>query len=157
MRLKPPLSVAGFVDGAWWPRSTELTAEVPELAAALAERIGPVWRVAFASPTWTTTGAKLVHRGRVVRLEGFPSQDPHVVHVTGSLLRRLTLLVIRSRTTQASPSARCRQPRPERSSAPGDDPRRSRRRPPAGRQRRPPLGLRRRLHRCDHGLVTSLT
>ncbi|MEV0072042.1 DUF5994 family protein [Amycolatopsis sp. NPDC050768] len=101
MQLKPRLSVAGFVDGAWWPPSGDLAAEVPGLAAALADRIGPVWRVAFASQAWTAAGAKLVHRGRVVRLEGFRSQDPHVVHVTGSLMQRLTLLVIPPQTTPA--------------------------------------------------------
>ncbi|QRP47918.1 DUF5994 family protein [Amycolatopsis sp. FDAARGOS 1241] len=101
VRLKPPHSVAGFVDGAWWPRSADLTAEAPGLAAALADRIGPVWRVAFASSAWTAATTKLIHRGRVVRLEGFRSQDPHVVHVTGSLMRRVTLLVVPPRTAPA--------------------------------------------------------
>ncbi|WIX82798.1 DUF5994 family protein [Amycolatopsis carbonis] len=100
VRLKPLLSVTGFVDGAWWPRSTDLTAEVPELAAALAERIGPVWRVAFPSAAWTVTGTRMVNRGMIIRLEGFRAQDPHIVHVTGSLMRRLTLLVVPAGTTQ---------------------------------------------------------
>ncbi|WP_432846266.1 DUF5994 family protein [Amycolatopsis sp. CA-161197] len=99
VRLKPQPSVTGFVDGAWWPRSTELTAEVPELAAALAERIGPVWRVAYPSPAWTVPGTRMVNRGMIIRLEGFPAQDPHIVHVTGSLMRRLTLLVVPAETT----------------------------------------------------------
>ncbi|MEV4605020.1 DUF5994 family protein [Amycolatopsis sp. NPDC049253] len=101
MRLKPTLSVTGFVDGAWWPRSTDLAAEVPELAAALAERIGPVWRVAFPSPAWTVTATRMVSRGMIIRLEGFRSQDRHIVHVTGSLMRRLTLLVVPAATTPA--------------------------------------------------------
>ncbi|MEU4670477.1 DUF5994 family protein [Amycolatopsis sp. NPDC023774] len=101
MRLKPALSVAGCVDGAWWPRSTDLAAEVPELAAALAERIGQVWRVAFPSSAWTVTRTRMVNRGMIIRLEGFRSQDRHIVHVTGSLMRRLTLLVVPAGTTPA--------------------------------------------------------
>ncbi|OAP29169.1 MULTISPECIES: DUF5994 family protein [Amycolatopsis] len=102
LRLKPPLPVAGFVDGGWWPASADLTAEVPGLAAALADRIGPVWRVAFAPQAWLPAEPTMISRGRLVRLEGFRSQDPHVVHVTGGSMRRLTLLVVPARTPPAA-------------------------------------------------------
>ncbi|WP_370938157.1 DUF5994 family protein [Amycolatopsis sp. cg13] len=102
LRLKPPLPVAGFVDGGWWPASEDLAAEVPGLAAALADRLGPVWRVAFASQAWLPAEPTMISRGRLVRLEGFRSQDPHVVHVTGGSMRRLTLLVVPARTPPAA-------------------------------------------------------
>ncbi|MGW7535431.1 DUF5994 family protein [Amycolatopsis sp. NPDC054798] len=102
LRLKPPMPAAGFVDGGWWPASADLAAEVPALVAALADRIGPVWRVAFAVPAWLPAEPTLISRGRLVRLEGFRSQDPHVVHVTGGSMRRLTLLVVPARTPLAT-------------------------------------------------------
>ncbi|WP_275291749.1 DUF5994 family protein [Amycolatopsis sp. La24] len=102
LRLKPsPLPPTGFVDGGWWPASADLAAEVPALAAALAERIGPVWRVAFAVAAWLPAEPAIVSQGRLVRLEGFRSQDPHVVHVTGGSMRRLTLLVVPAGTPLA--------------------------------------------------------
>jgi len=94
LRLKPPKSASGFVDGAWWPRSDDLMAEVPALAVALADRIGPVWRVAFPLASWARTARRMIFEGRLVRLEGFSSQNPHLVHVTGGTMCRVTLLVI---------------------------------------------------------------
>jgi hypothetical protein len=35
LRMKPRGPVTGFVDGAWWPRSRNLAAEVPALLAEL--------------------------------------------------------------------------------------------------------------------------
>ncbi|MEV7037534.1 DUF5994 family protein [Amycolatopsis sp. NPDC051061] len=94
LRLKPPFSANGFVDGGWWPRSGDLTAEAPTLVEALADRIGPVWRVAFAPAGWAVTAGTTVFRGRLLRLEGISTQDRYVVHVTGGTMRRVTLLVV---------------------------------------------------------------
>ncbi|WP_409496698.1 DUF5994 family protein [Amycolatopsis sp. cmx-11-12] len=94
LRLKPRNSESGFVDGAWWPRSRDLTTEVPELATALNGRNGPVWRVAFQPSAWAGTVRELIFHGRLVKLEGIDSQNVHVVHVTGGNMYRLTLLVI---------------------------------------------------------------
>lgn len=35
LQLKPEGPTTGFVDGAWWPRSRDLAAELPSLATAL--------------------------------------------------------------------------------------------------------------------------
>src|SRR4029077_9694187 len=42
MRLKPAHRSCGFVQGAWWPRSPELTSELPSLLAALSLRVGSI-------------------------------------------------------------------------------------------------------------------
>ncbi|MEU8413818.1 DUF5994 family protein [Amycolatopsis japonica] len=94
LRIKPRNSESGHVDGAWWPRSRDLTAEVPELATALNGRIGPVWRVAFPPSGWEVAVHEMIYQGRLVKLEGVSSQNTHVVHVTGGNMRRLTLLTI---------------------------------------------------------------
>ncbi|MFD6070371.1 DUF5994 family protein [Amycolatopsis lurida] len=94
LSLKPRNSESGFVDGAWWPRSRDLTAEVPELATALTGPIGPVWRVAFPPSAWAVTVRELICHGRLIKLEGIDSQNVHVVHVTGGNMRRVTLVVI---------------------------------------------------------------
>ena len=42
LRLKPKAPQTGYVDGAWWPRSDDLTTELPDLLAVLSVRLGPI-------------------------------------------------------------------------------------------------------------------
>jgi hypothetical protein len=51
-RLQLSPDGSGRVDGAWWPRSDDLTAEVPGLAAALQSRLGTIERVAYHPAAW---------------------------------------------------------------------------------------------------------
>jgi hypothetical protein len=44
-RRKPKAPTTGYVDGAWWPRSRDLAAELPVLIAVLAARLGSIVRV----------------------------------------------------------------------------------------------------------------
>jgi Family of unknown function (DUF5994) len=45
LRLKPKAPMSGRVDGAWWPRSDDLTKELPDLLAVLSVRLGAIDRV----------------------------------------------------------------------------------------------------------------
>jgi len=95
LRLKPKAPTTGHVDGAWWPRTHDLTAELPELAEVLSVRLGPVHRVAFAMDAWETPPTRrLALAGRQVRLESFRYQDKNIVYVSGLDRRRISLLVI---------------------------------------------------------------
>ena len=94
LRLKPKATSTGYVDGAWWPRSRDLTAEVPALAHVLSVRLGRVTRVTFPLEAWDTPPRQLTVDGKLLRLEGFHSQDQYVVHATGSTGRRVILLVV---------------------------------------------------------------
>jgi hypothetical protein len=53
LRLKPAHQACGFVQGAWWPRSTLLTAELPPLLAALSLRFGRIDRVQYHKSDWS--------------------------------------------------------------------------------------------------------
>ena len=99
--LKPDGPVTGQVDGAWWPRSRDLAAELPDLIAGLAERIGPVEQLSYNLTAWTASPRKVTVNGSLVRLGGFRSQHPDTVDVLGAK-RRLTLLVV---PPAASPKA----------------------------------------------------
>jgi len=94
LRLKPKAPPTGSVDGAWWPRSRDLARELPALAEVLAIRLGPVTRVAFAMNAWKPAPRRVAVGGRVIRLEGFRTQDEHILNVSGSDGQRITLLVI---------------------------------------------------------------
>ncbi|HUQ56340.1 DUF5994 family protein [Lentzea sp.] len=47
MRLRPKALTTGYVDGAWWPRSPDLTAGLPALLAVPAVRLGEISRVSY--------------------------------------------------------------------------------------------------------------
>ena len=55
LKLKPKAPTTGYVDGAWWPRSRDLSAELPALLAVLAVRLGRVQRVSFNLTDWDAT------------------------------------------------------------------------------------------------------
>jgi hypothetical protein len=92
--LKPKGSLAGYVDGGWWPRSRDLVVEVPTLARVLSVRLGRITRVAFPLTAWHRPPWQVTVDGRTIRLEGFRHQDEHIVHLSGPDRRRITLLVI---------------------------------------------------------------
>ncbi|WP_210718110.1 DUF5994 family protein [Amycolatopsis acididurans] len=94
LRLKPEAPTTGYVDGAWWPRSRDLSSELSALRAALTVRMTRIDRVTYNLTVWPPTPRRLVLDGHVVRLEGFRSQHTDTVTVIGADRRRLTLLVV---------------------------------------------------------------
>ncbi|MFD8496763.1 DUF5994 family protein [Amycolatopsis sp. NPDC059657] len=95
LAVKPAGSLAGFVDGAWWPRTADLAAELPPLVTSLAGVLGDVERVTYNLTAWDPPGRRLAVGGRVLRLEGFRSQHPDTLTVIGGgRRRRLTLLTV---------------------------------------------------------------
>ncbi|MBB3663635.1 MULTISPECIES: DUF5994 family protein [Prauserella salsuginis group] len=106
LQVKSEQRATGHVDGAWWPCSRDLTAELPELLEDLATTWGPCERVTYSLPMWEPVARKLVVDGRRVRVEGFNSQPPETVTVIGGQGRgRLTLLVVPPETAPASARA----------------------------------------------------
>ncbi|WP_410645413.1 DUF5994 family protein [Amycolatopsis sp. lyj-346] len=94
LQLKPVAPATGYVDGAWWPRGDDLSAELPTLLAALESRLGRLDRVTYRLGEWPVPNRRLVFDGGTVRLEGFRSQSADTVTVIGWDRRRLTLLVV---------------------------------------------------------------
>jgi hypothetical protein len=70
------------VDGAWWPRSTDLAAELPSLVAALDERGLRISRISYSLSAWDTTPHRVQAGGRTVRTGGFRVIDPTLVSLT---------------------------------------------------------------------------
>jgi uncharacterized protein DUF5994 len=94
LKLKPKAPATGYVDGAWWPRSRDLSTELPALVAVLAIRLGDVQRVSYNLATWDAAPRRLDVNGRQLRLGGFHAQHAHTVDVIGANGARLTLLVL---------------------------------------------------------------
>lgn len=94
LKLKPKAPASGYVDGAWWPRSRDLSTELPALLAVLAIRLGRVSQVCYNLTVWDTAHRSLNIDGRQVRLGGFNAQHPHTIDVIAANGTRLTLLVL---------------------------------------------------------------
>ncbi len=95
LQLKPYRSVSEHVDGAWWPRTTNVVDELPALLTSVAERLGPVVMVGYRRNGWEETPPLLEIGGHTVELLGFTSDEPSTVILIGADGHHLTLHVIR--------------------------------------------------------------
>lgn len=90
LRLKPAHQRCGFVQGAWWPRSTVLGTELPPLLAAIRVRFGAVDRVRYHAGGWSENR---IQPDDDVVLDG-TSPSPHRLSLSGPGFGKLTLLVV---------------------------------------------------------------
>ncbi|MBB3676254.1 DUF5994 family protein [Modestobacter versicolor] len=82
-------------DGAWWPRSRDLGAELPELIAALDTLGVRVERFTYPVEAWEhQVQRKVTVAGRTVRTGAFRSMDPQLVSLVVEGDRRIDLLVV---------------------------------------------------------------
>lgn len=93
LRLKPARRALGHVQGAWWPRSTVLTDELPTLLSALSRRYGRIASFGYHGPEWSGTTEHIEHQGGLVPTMA-TLENPHVVSLTVSEGGRLDLLVV---------------------------------------------------------------
>jgi hypothetical protein len=94
LHLKPKAPHSGYVDGAWWPHTDDLAAELPDLLAVLSVRLGRIDRVMYNLNEWAKPAAKLATGGRRVRLDGYRRQPRNTVEVLGLNRNRIVLLVV---------------------------------------------------------------
>jgi hypothetical protein len=97
LRLRPPGALTGHVDGAWWPRSRDLAAELPELLAAIAAQMQPVGRVSYHPADWDPAPRRVVVGAQSVRLGWYRLMPAGTVDVISGL-RRITLIVVPAET-----------------------------------------------------------
>jgi len=94
LRLKPKAPVSGHVDGAWWPQTDDLTAELPDLLAVLSVRLGTIDRVLYNLAEWAQMPKRLTTGGRSVRLDGYRLQPANTLQVMGLGREKILLLVV---------------------------------------------------------------
>lgn len=94
LALQPRTPPTAFVDGAWWPRSTELPAELPALLEALTDRLADVVLVGYHVGAWDPAPADMRVDGRLIHLQEFTAEEPHTVLVIGAGGSRIALLVV---------------------------------------------------------------
>ncbi|MGW1911922.1 DUF5994 family protein [Streptomyces sp. NPDC002076] len=101
LRLETTASREGVLDGAWWPRSRDIGAELPALLSALAEHLGPLSRVGLDATAWEGLPTRIVIDDRVVHVDSFPVGDGTILITRGDR-DHFSLLVI---PPEATPEA----------------------------------------------------
>lgn len=97
--FRQPVSDSGFVDAGWWPRSRDLTAELPPLLDVLWTADRDVNRVLYNLDFWLPVPRRLVVDGRSVRLGGFRRQDPLMIGLVDAWRQeRIDILVVSPET-----------------------------------------------------------
>lgn len=88
-----------LLDGAWWPRSTDPAAEIPELVLAIDGLRGRITRLALHSTDWKPHPHRLPIDGRILRLGFFASQPSCLLTARCDDGGRVDLLVVPPDTT----------------------------------------------------------
>lgn len=83
VRLETTHERQGSLDGAWWPRSRDVTAELPALITALTEYLGPITRVGLDADAWEQLPTRMTVDGRVVRIDSSAVGDDTVLVTRG--------------------------------------------------------------------------
>ncbi|KPI02172.1 hypothetical protein OK074_5356 [Actinobacteria bacterium OK074] len=106
LRLAPHSVVPRRIDGAWWPRSYDLVAELPRLLAGLPRAWGTVDSVLVSGRMWLPLPGRMLVANQVVRLNRTPSAAdvstpaaPHTVVLLVPGRGRWDLLVVPPDTT----------------------------------------------------------
>jgi len=95
IRFRQPVSTGGYVDAAWWPRSLDLTAELPALLDVMWTAGREISRVTYSIAGWAAAPRRLQVEGRMVRLGGFAASDPLTIRLADAWgTERIDILVI---------------------------------------------------------------
>jgi len=94
LRLKPEGTYSDYIDGAWWPRSTDLTAELPELLSVLTIRAGPVDRIVYDPDGWSSPPRQITVGTHSISLEPYRFQLRNTMYVVGADSAVMVLRVI---------------------------------------------------------------
>ncbi|MGI5373318.1 DUF5994 family protein [Streptomyces sp. CA-251387] len=91
------------LDGAWWPRSRDLSHELPALADVLDPLWGRITRIAVNPRYWPIIPPRIFANGHGVKVGWFTSElDPHKILLLSGTSGRWDLLVIPPETTALS-------------------------------------------------------
>jgi hypothetical protein len=103
LSLVPAGPAPALLDGAWWPHSRDLEAELPALAAVLDSSWGRITRVTVNPTHWPVVPRKVPVAGHTVKVGWFlAEQDPHELLLLSYRAGRWNLLVIPPETTPAA-------------------------------------------------------
>ncbi|KUL69600.1 MULTISPECIES: DUF5994 family protein [unclassified Streptomyces] len=101
LRLAPHGGMPQPIDGAWWPRSYDLLAELPRLLAGLPRAWGHITSVTVNGAAWPAVPGRMLVFNQVVRLRRtMTASAPHTIVLLAPGRGRWDLLVVPPDTTE---------------------------------------------------------
>ena len=91
--LEPTMSRTGLFDGAWWPRSRDVMAELPDLITALSAYLGHIPRVALDTSAWDDVPRSVTVNGCTVKIGRFTTTTGTIT-ISRSMQDHFLLLVV---------------------------------------------------------------
>ncbi|MFI0242143.1 DUF5994 family protein [Streptomyces sp. NPDC016845] len=83
------------MDGAWWPRSSDVLTELPQLLAGLPRIWGDISSVTVNGAMWSVAPGRMLVANQLVRLHRSPTaSDPHTIVLLNPGRGRWDLLVV---------------------------------------------------------------
>ncbi|MFF3987910.1 DUF5994 family protein [Streptomyces sp. NPDC001797] len=103
LTLAPAGAPPALIDGAWWPRSRNLTEQLPALVECLDPLWGRITRIAVSRTFWPVIPGEVPAHGHMVRV-GWSNagQDPHELLLLSYRFGCWSLLVIPPETGPAT-------------------------------------------------------
>jgi uncharacterized protein DUF5994 len=103
LTLAPAGAPPALIDGAWWPRSRNLTEQLPALVECLDPLWGRITRVAVSRTFWPVIPGEVPAHGHMVRVRwSNAGQDPHKLLLRSYTFGCWSLLVIPPETGPAT-------------------------------------------------------
>jgi hypothetical protein len=93
-------TLPGAVDGAWWPHSSDLRAELPDLVAILGLLIGAVHRVVYDPSIWPQAPSRIIRGTAQISVDPYSLVASDTIYLIGTHSRDAVLFVV----PPASPS-----------------------------------------------------
>lgn len=93
-------TLPGAVDGAWWPHSSDLRAELPDLVAILGLLIGAVHRVVYDPSIWPHAPSRIIRGTAQISVDPYSLVASDTIYLIGTHSRDAVLFVV----PPASPS-----------------------------------------------------
>ncbi|WP_327316601.1 DUF5994 family protein [Streptomyces sp. NBC_01235] len=101
LTLAPHGTMPRPIDGAWWPRSYDLLAELPHLLSGLPAAWGQITRVTVNGAKWSAVPGRILVCNQVVRLSRtLTSSAPHTIVLLAPGRGRWDLVVVPPDTTE---------------------------------------------------------
>lgn len=104
--FRKPVEKVGYIDGGWWPYSSDLAAELPALLHVLWSSGRDIVHISYNLDHWDVSPRRLRIDGRRVRLAGFHGQNPLTVFVSDSRHTDTAELLLISSDTEPSVAKR---------------------------------------------------
>jgi hypothetical protein len=87
-------TLPGAVDGAWWPHSSDLRTELPDLVAVLGLLIGAVHRVVYDPSIWPHAPSRIIRGTAQISVDPYSLVACDTIYLIGTHSRDAVLYVV---------------------------------------------------------------